>query len=300
MKVNDKLSAPCELAIEITGRCNLNCIYCFNNSNKIDIPIDKVKEILDQAEEMDVFEVCITGGEPFIRKDIFKILDYALKKDFPLLIVTNGTLLKTEHIKKLDDMGLISSLQISLDSSYMAIHDSVRGQFLKTMSTLKEIKKISSSLPMIGMVIHKKNYQSICNSLQVLSQYCSGFHLMNVQASEKALRHKESLFLDSLMLAETWKEINDFSTRNSINVDVNDYDLKKKETARFTGCTAGKTKVVITPELNVIPCDMTRDLIVGNIDNQTLYEIWNSRKLDEIRNLDIEPCFNLNKEWYTK
>jgi len=297
-KINDILSAPCEVAIEVTGKCNLNCKYCFNEITNYDIPISKLKDILDQTDKMNVFEVCITGGEPFIREDIFEILDYASRKNYVLLIVTNGTLLTPNNIKILDEMGLINSIQISLDSSDENTHNSVRGLFTETMLALKEIKKVSSSLPTIGIVIHRQNYGNICNSLQSLSEYCSGFHLMNIQVSNEALKHKNDLFLNSSTLSETWKEIERFSRRNSIKVDIDDYDLKKIETARFTGCTAGKTKVAITPELNVIPCDMARSLIIGNLNEMTLEQIWNSDKANEIRNLDIEPCYNLNKEWY--
>jgi MoaA/NifB/PqqE/SkfB family radical SAM enzyme len=296
ISTNDILSAPCEVAIEITGRCNLECKYCFSDGSGVDIPLDKLKKILNQADEMNVFEVCFSGGEPFFRSDIFDILNYAAKKDFDLSIVTNGTLLDSKKIECINDLGLMGSVQISVDSSNEHIHNSVRGSFSKTMSSLKDIKRICDDLPTIGIVLHKQNYRGICNSLSALSEYCSGFHLMNVMCTKKALENRDFLFLDYSTMTDTWNEIDRFCKKNSINIDIYDYDLKKKETARFTGCTAGKTKVAITSELNVIPCDMTRSLIIGNLNNDTLHNIWNSTKAEEIRNLDIEPCYQLNKQ----
>ena len=293
---NDFLSAPCEVAIEITGRCNLECKYCFNDKIGVDIPLKKLKKILDQADEMNVFEVCISGGEPFIRSDIFDILTYATKKDFDLSIVTNGTLLDSKTIKLIDDMDLIGSVQISIDSSDEHTHNSVRGSFSKTLASLKEIKKTCDNLPTIGIVLHKQNFSDICNSLRFLSNYCSGFHLMNVMCSKKSLENKNLLFLDYTTMANTWNEIDCFCRKNSIQIDIHDYDLRKKQTARFTGCTAGKTKIAVTPELNVIPCDMARSLIIGNLNEMTLDQIWNSDKANEIKNLEIEPCYNVNKE----
>jgi MoaA/NifB/PqqE/SkfB family radical SAM enzyme len=157
------LSAPCEVAIELTGRCNLNCKYCFSERTDKQIPLTKVEDILNQVDEMGVFEVCFSGGEPFLRKDIFDILNYSLKKNFDLSIVTNGSLLTIQTINKLNDLGLINSLQISIDSSNEKIHNSVRGMFSETMNSLKEMKKISSERPIIGLVIHKQNYKDICN-----------------------------------------------------------------------------------------------------------------------------------------
>jgi len=298
---NDFLSTPCEVAIEITGRCNLNCKYCFNNCKDKDIPLSKIKDIIDQSNELGVFDLCLSGGEPFIRKDILEILNYAIKKDFEpfdISVVTNGTFLNLNIIKELDDMELIGSMQISIDSSDEKIHNSVRGMFLETMSALRKIKKKSSQLPGIGIVLNKQNYRNIIRSLKELSEYCSGFHLMNVMASKKSLENKDFLYINSSTLVEVWNEIDKFCRRNSINIDIYDYDLKKKETASFTGCTAGKTKIAITPELNVIPCDMARHLIIGNLNEMTLERIWHFEKANEIRNLEIEPCYSLNKEWY--
>ena len=295
---NDFLSAPCEVAIEITGRCNLDCKYCFNNKIGVDIPFNILKKIFDQADEMNVFEVCISGGEPFIRSDIFDILNYAKEKDFDLSIVTNGTFFDSKTIKRINNMNLMNSIQISMDSSDEYIHNSVRGLFSKTLTSLKEIKEKCDDLPTIGIVLHKQNFSNICKSLKLLSKYCSGFHLMNVMCSKKSLENKNLLFLDYKTIANVWKEIEFFCRKNSINIDIHDYDLKEKVTARFTGCTAGKTKIAITPKLDVIPCDMARSLIIGNLNDMTLEQIWNSDKADKIRNLEIEPCYNLNKKWY--
>jgi len=298
ISTNDILSAPCEVAIEITGRCNLKCKYCFNDNIGVDIPLEKLKNILDQTDEMNVFEVCISGGEPFLRPDIFDTITYATKKDFDISIVTNGTQLNSNVIKWINDLGLMGSVQISMDSSNEYIHNSVRGLFLDTMSSLKEIKNICDDLPTIGIVLHKQNYKNITQSLKELSEYCSGFHLMNIMASKKSLENKDFLYMDLSTLENALYEIDKTCRKNSIKIDIYDYDLMKKQTARFTGCTAGKIKVAITPELNVIPCDMTRSLIIGNLNEMTLEQIWNSDKTNEIRNLDIEPCYNLNKEWY--
>ena len=100
--MNDILSAPCEVALEITGRCNLNCKYCFSDKCNKDMHLSDVKKVLDQVDNMNVFEVCISGGEPFLHPNILEIFDYCSKKKFNVSIVTNGTLLDEKTIKELD------------------------------------------------------------------------------------------------------------------------------------------------------------------------------------------------------
>jgi len=122
---NDELSAPLEVTFEVTSKCNLSCIYCYGCDGKSDPAIDEIKRIFDEVAELNVFQLCISGGEPFLRSDIFKILEYAIKKDLDVSIVSNGTLLNKKTVIKLDDLGLIGSLQVSLDSHIASIHDSV-------------------------------------------------------------------------------------------------------------------------------------------------------------------------------
>lgn len=296
--MNDILSAPCEIAIEITGRCNLDCKYCFKDNCDKDIPLKELKKILNQIDDMNVFEVCFSGGEPFLHPNILDIFDYCNYKKFNISIVTNGTLFNKKIIKEIDERDLIDVMQISIDSHLESIHDKIRGRHRTTITNLHLIKQYCNVLPMIGIVIHKQNYDSICETLRILEPLCNQFHLMNIMATEKSLQYKDLLYLTPDEIANTWKQIKKCSKSNGINVDIDNHDLKKKETARFTGCTAGKTKIVITPELNIIPCDMTRNLIIGNLKNQTLKDIWNDNKINIVRNYEIEPCYQLNEEWY--
>ena len=91
------------LHLEITGKCNLNCLYCFQsfwNTPKIikqELTANQIYDLIEQAEQIGCKTVTITGGEPFTRKDIFKILDYC--KDLEVEILTNSELLKGKTIK---------------------------------------------------------------------------------------------------------------------------------------------------------------------------------------------------------
>jgi len=297
--MNDVLSAPCEVALEITDKCNLNCKYCFSNKCNQDMHLSDVKKILDQIDDMNIFEVCISGGEPFLHPDILEIFDYCFNKKFNISIVSNGTLFDKKLIKEIYERNLMEVMQISVDSHLESIHDSVRGRHRLTITNLNLIKNQCDVLPMIGMVIHKQNYNSICESLRILSPLCNQFHLMNVMATKEALKHKDLLYLSPDEIANTWKQIKKFTDKNSIFVDINDYDLKKKETARFTGCTAGKTKLVVKPNFDVIPCDMVRNAVIDNLKNVSLKKIW-----DKCTNIwgqcEMEPCYDTNKIWFEK
>ena len=124
-----------ELWFHTGTRCNLGCDFCLEgasqSSKRLDAPqIIEVKPYIDQAVAMGVEKFSFTGGEPFLVKDIIKILDYA-SQHRPVLVLTNGT---APLLKRLDALSKLLvnpnpiALRISLDTLDPASHDAHRGQ----------------------------------------------------------------------------------------------------------------------------------------------------------------------------
>ncbi|MBU2630363.1 MAG: GTP 3',8-cyclase MoaA, partial [Proteobacteria bacterium] len=111
------------LRISVTDRCNFRCRYCIPASPFTVIDHDKIaryEEILKitrLACELGITKVRITGGEPFVRKDIFSFLEKlcAIESLKDISITSNGSLLTREKIKKLIALG-IKRLNFSLDT----------------------------------------------------------------------------------------------------------------------------------------------------------------------------------------
>ena len=96
--------APLQVSIEVTRRCPLECLHCYNNLPMGDLDArhrELSKEehfrVLDELVEMGCFWLLYTGGEIFARKDFLEIYTYAKQKGFLITLFTNGTLL-TEAI----------------------------------------------------------------------------------------------------------------------------------------------------------------------------------------------------------
>ena len=119
-----------ELWFHTGTACNLACPFCLEGSKPNDTRLGKVnfedvKPFLDEALDWEVKQFSFTGGEPFIVKDIVKILDYALNLK-PCLVLTNGT---KPLLKRLDQLAPLLgkansiSFRISLDHHTAEIHD---------------------------------------------------------------------------------------------------------------------------------------------------------------------------------
>ncbi len=95
---------PLQVSIEVTRRCPLECLHCYNNlpmgdmdARRRELSKDEHFRMLDELVEMGCFWLLYTGGEIFARKDFLEIYTYAKKKGFLVTLFTNGTII-TEQI----------------------------------------------------------------------------------------------------------------------------------------------------------------------------------------------------------
>ena len=92
--------APIEAAVEVTRRCPLECLHCFNNLPMGDLPArnrelskEEHFKLADDLADLGVFWLLYSGGEIFARKDFLEIYTYAKNKGFLITLFTNGTLI---------------------------------------------------------------------------------------------------------------------------------------------------------------------------------------------------------------
>jgi len=95
---------PLQVSIEVTRRCPLECLHCYNNlpmgdleAKRRELTKEEHFKVLDELVEMGCFWILYTGGEIFARKDFLEIYTYAKKKGFLITLFTNGNLIN-EHI----------------------------------------------------------------------------------------------------------------------------------------------------------------------------------------------------------
>lgn len=92
--------APVEVSIEVTRRCPLECLHCYNNlpmgdqqARKQELTKEEHFSLLDQIADLGCFWLLYTGGEIFARKDFLDIYTYAKEKGFLITLFTNGILI---------------------------------------------------------------------------------------------------------------------------------------------------------------------------------------------------------------
>jgi MoaA/NifB/PqqE/SkfB family radical SAM enzyme len=96
---------PGLLVISPTMKCNLNCFGCYAGMYRKDedLPFDVIDRVLNEAKEMGIYFVVISGGEPLFRRDIFDI--FVKHNDMSFHLFTHGGLLDKEKVKRLANLG---------------------------------------------------------------------------------------------------------------------------------------------------------------------------------------------------
>jgi MoaA/NifB/PqqE/SkfB family radical SAM enzyme len=97
------------VAIEPTGRCNLNCPGCYADSTAkgADLPYELWRRVVEDAREMGMTLITLTGGEPFMREAKDRFIS-RMAAEFPnlgFLVYTNSTMITEEVARRLGEVG---------------------------------------------------------------------------------------------------------------------------------------------------------------------------------------------------
>ncbi len=102
----------------LVRRCNLTCKHCYSISADKDfageLSFDEVCQVMDDLQRFHVPVLILSGGEPLLRPDIFEIASRAKRMGFYVALSTNGTLIDSENIKKIDTVAF-DYVGISID-----------------------------------------------------------------------------------------------------------------------------------------------------------------------------------------
>lgn len=283
------------IQFELSSRCNERCIHCYIPNEKknhgFDMPLAKVKSVLDEFAAMGGIQTTLSGGEVFLHKDIMNIVKYCREKDLKITILSNLISLKDEHIEILKEMN-ISLIQVSLYSMDPEIHDfitTVKGSFNKTKSSIEKL--VAADIPVqISCPIMKANktgYDKVLSYARSLKIKAQTDYIMMARAdletdnlaNRLSLDETETLLRDIIVHDTQYR---DCTLQQRPVSDEIKRDLEMYKTLPL--CGVGYDNCCITANGDVYPCAGWQDYVLGNVYKQSLKEIWeNSERIKELR-----------------
>lgn len=282
------------LAVILTNRCNLKCVYCGRNENtsnsciKDELSIDDWIKVFEEAKKIGLRKVNMTGGEIFCRPDVLAIIGRTIELGLDVSIETNGTLITKEKIKYLAKYKEHLSISISLDGINEETNDLTRGKgtHAKIFNTIKIIKENNIPLRIIT-VLSKNNYNEIKELATTIHEELGlGFRLLpNIIEYGKGVEANEEhgvKYHDIKKLMDNFYY--DFLRRNkdsdNISIEMN-MALIPIDIYKHSFCAWGLSMLGIGYSGNVALCHVAAEddfFVFDNIKNNSIIDIWNNNE----------------------
>jgi len=293
----------------ITYRCNLQCRHCDiwkDKKGKELTAAQWIRSIKKLRDWLGPFRLDISGGEPFLRKDMFEIVDFCDKNEVRIVVTTNATLLDSKIIEKLSHVNSLT-LNISIDGAAPETHDYLRnkrGVYEKVMDVLLEFKKNKRSCyltmatilmgynmeeitPLIKRLIVDRmadavNFQALDHSFH--APYYAGWFRKNILWPTEDKKENFLSVMDGIIRikkagAPIYNSIEQLTA-------MRDY-FSDPEQAIKTNCNTGNVNFIMNPNGDVLLCWNMPP--IGNILEASPERIWESPLAGE-RRKQISRC----------
>lgn len=273
---------PSVMYVELTYRCTCKCSFCDRwkigpEMASRELTTEEMKKLFKDAYGIGVRYVGFTGGEAFLRKDIFELGEYARSLGMNITVASNGTLINEGNIERIAKT--FNSIAISMDGFKKETHDSLRGVegvYDKAMRALELIKQ--HKLPVtVNMVVNSKNYLEI-------DDYLAYFQSKNIPVQLTPVHDYAGSFLNVNQNIKNW-DVGKFNAEwqrltqkyplltRGFYQHVPKFIEDPKSLTHVYTCFAGSVVLFVNPLGDVFPCEFLRSKM-GNVSEKPLKQIW--------------------------
>ncbi|HZX44492.1 MAG TPA: radical SAM protein [Candidatus Nanoarchaeia archaeon] len=266
------LSAPETVHLSITGKCNLHCAFCYGKSDTPDLSTAQIFSLIDELSSMSVFQLAIGGGEPFLRKDIFKIINYCRQKNIVVNLTTNGALL-TDFTAR--------NIKNKVGQVNLSYNEDPTGQFKRALDILLK-NKINTG---INLLITKDILSRLSLVIEeMLSYKIAKIIILRPKPCPNKNWYEKNRLTKSELL-ELKRILNKYS--QGINVDcsltclMHDISPEELRENAVYGCVAGARFCTIRNNGDVYPCSFfsTEEFCAGNVVDSGFGIIWQKTQI---------------------
>ena len=288
---------PTDVSIITTYRCQMRCKMCDIWEN----PTDKKLEIT--AKELDVLPkfkfANITGGEPFVRRDLEDIVDVMYKKSDRIVISTSGW--HTDRIIKMAEKFPNIGIRVSIEGLAQK-NDDLRGRegsFDRAMRLLLTLKEMGMKDIGYGCTVSNKNSDDMLWLYKLSRELGMEFATAAFHNSYYFHKDDNEITNKNEVIGNFHKLIEELLKENSpkswyrafFNLGLINYI---RGNPRMLPCEAGTANFFIEPYGDVYPCNGLEDRYwkesMGNIRNVSSFdELWFSAQAEKVRGL-VRTC----------
>jgi len=311
-------AAPFSLDIAITGRCNLRCRYCFyadEMAGRSDLPTERWLSFFQELGRLGVQRLCLTGGEPFTRPDLFELIDGLIANRMRYQILSNGTLITEPVLARFEEGRRrlrLDSIQISIDGSRAEVHEKSRpGSFQAALRGLRLL--VESGLPAtVRVTVNRYNVDDLENIAHLLLEEIGlpAFSTDEVNPCGLVARQGQELLLTPAQRRQAMETLSRLAARYDGRITATSGPLalarhfREMEEALAEGkaglpgggtlssCGGCFSRLAVHHDGTLVPCHQLSTLPLGTAGVDDLQTVWREHPLMEAlrrrRNIPLE------------
>jgi PqqA peptide cyclase len=297
-----RIGPPASLLAEVTHRCPLHCLYCSNplelTRREAELPTETWLRVLDEAADLGVLQVHLSGGEPLARADLSALVERAARLQMYVNLITSGVGLSRARTQSLRDAGL-GAVQLSIQAADAEVSRLIAGGEFREqkMAAARYVREAGVSLS-VNVVLHRHNLSQVTALLDLATALgAERVELANAQYYGWALRNRTSLLPTREMLRRAEDDVAQYRRRSGTAMEilwiVPDYYAEFPKPC-MNGW--GRLFLTIAPDGRALPCPVASvlpSLAFPAVTAQSLRSIWyESVAFNRFRGFDWmpDPC----------
>jgi SynChlorMet cassette radical SAM/SPASM protein ScmE len=294
-------SAPETIDVSLTGRCNLSCRYCFyadSMTTRTDLPVERWLAGFSEMGAIGVQRLCLSGGELFVRPDIFALIDGVVNNRMRYSILSNGTLITPQVIAAFGEGKRrlrLDSIQISIDGSCAAVHDLsrphksfdrairglrllVEGKFPTTVRVTLNHHNINDLEKIAHLLIDEIGLRSFStNEAEAMGEARCGGQTIQLTEDERRQAMKVLTELNTRYdgrISATAGPLARADMVREIEERIAHGETKRPGRGTLCACGGAFSKMAVLHDGTMVPCNMLPTLTMGVMGMHSLQEAW--------------------------
>ncbi len=293
-----KECVPVGALFELTHRCNLRCSHCYlhDYSGYGELTREEWLRVISEFADLGGMWLSFTGGEIFLREDIFELMSHAKKLGFALKLLTNAQLLDEAKIVRVSEIWP-AEIDISFYAATPAIHDAItlrEGSWERTLAAASRLCELGLRVvlktPIMSCNLHEiPALQELADNIGAKLRLDTDIMPKNDSSTGPLSKRLNSAELEELFqLPQMQFRI----PPSGVEPTASDCDL----------CGAARRTFAISPIGDVQPC-LSNPVSMGNVHDQSLADIWyRSPAMLSYRGLTVadlhEECLTCDQRAY--
>lgn len=317
--------APRDIDLSLTGKCNLHCHYCFYADEMVgrnDLSVERWVTFFNELKDLAVRNVTLSGGEVFMRPDLFELIDAVIDARLSYGILTNGTLITERTIEEFmrgQRRQRLNTIQVSIDGSCADVHDKSRGKgsFEKAIRGLRLLK--DNGFPVtVRVTVNRHNVDDLENTATLLLEDlglpsfstndamamgagCAQQKSIGLLPEQRAIAMRnlvelEKKYKDRIKASAGSLALHRMFSEMEI-VRANGISTRGLRMGHLSACGCMFLKLAVHHDGMIAPCNMLAKASLGTIGDTSISSIWQDhpllkemRERKKIRMKDLDAC----------